>query len=83
MGYYMVRMTNTATREFVVKAESKDEAIVLAESTMLALKYQKIADENKLKLTEIRKTQDESCISTEVCETGAEAWTAAAKTKRK
>lgn len=81
MGYYMIRMTNTVTREFAVKAESKEEAVILADSMTLALNHQK--DESKIKVTQIRKTQDESYSSTEVLETNADVWAASIKTKRK
>jgi hypothetical protein len=77
----MVRMTNTVTREFMVKAESKEEAVILADSMTLALKHQK--DESKIKVTQIRKTQDQSYVSTEVLETTADVWAASLKTKRK
>jgi hypothetical protein len=80
MGYYMVRMTNTVTREFAVKTESKEEAVILADSMTLALKHQK--DESKIKGTQIRKTHDDSYVSTEVCETNADFWTASLKTRK-
>ena len=81
MGYYMVRMTNTVTREFMVKAESKEEAVILADSMTLALNHQK--EESKIKVTQIRKMQDESYSSTEVLETNTDVWAASLKTKRK
>lgn len=74
MVYYIVRTVDTTTREFSVKADSKEEALLAAENAI---------SDKTAKVVNVRKTHESTYASVETVETDAANWSAAGRVKKK